>query len=71
MYRRSWDAALAVQPWAVSITSYNEWGEGTQIEPARVFGDTSGSSSSSGGGSSGGSSGSTEYETYGATAGAG
>ncbi|EFN55571.1 hypothetical protein CHLNCDRAFT_134058 [Chlorella variabilis] len=69
VYRRSWDAALAVQPWAVSITSYNEWGEGTQIEPARVFGDTSGSSSSSGGGSSGGSSGSTEYETYGATAG--
>lgn len=50
VYRRSWDAALAVQPWAVSITSYNEWGEGTQIEPARVFGDTSGSSSSSGGG---------------------
>ena len=26
-YRRWWQAALAVQPAAVSITSYNEWGE--------------------------------------------
>ncbi|KAI7837064.1 hypothetical protein COHA_009063 [Chlorella ohadii] len=36
-YRHWWEAALAVQPAAVSITSYNEWGEGTQIEPAKVF----------------------------------
>ena len=30
-----WRAALAASPHAVSITSYNEWGEGTQIEEAR------------------------------------
>ncbi len=32
---RMWRAALAVEPAAISITSYNEWGEGTQIEEAR------------------------------------
>ena len=34
-YERMWRAALAVEPAAISITSYNEWGEGTQIEEAR------------------------------------
>ena len=34
-YERQWRAALEAAPHAVSITSYNEWGEGTQIEPAR------------------------------------
>ena len=29
-----WEAALAAATQIVSITSYNEWGEGTQIEPA-------------------------------------
>lgn len=33
-YRRMLDAAVAARPHAISITSYNEWGEGTQIEPA-------------------------------------
>ncbi|KAG2487884.1 hypothetical protein HYH03_013466 [Edaphochlamys debaryana] len=33
-YERAWDAAVAVAAQMVSITSYNEWGEGTQIEPA-------------------------------------
>lgn len=28
--------ALRAKPQVVSITSYNEWGEGTQIEPAVV-----------------------------------
>jgi hypothetical protein len=33
-YDRLWAAALAAHPDVVSITSFNEWGEGTQIEPA-------------------------------------
>ena len=33
-YDRMWGAAINARPDAVSITSYNEWGEGTQIEPA-------------------------------------
>lgn len=33
-YRRAWAAALDAGVAAVSITSWNEWGEGTQIEPA-------------------------------------
>lgn len=34
LYRTAWRAALDVAPDGVTITSYNEWGEGTQIEPA-------------------------------------
>jgi glycoprotein endo-alpha-1,2-mannosidase len=33
-YDRMWEAALAVSPALVGITSFNEWHEGTQIEPA-------------------------------------
>ena len=40
-YRRTWEAALSalkrgggIARGGVGITSYNEWGEGTQIEPA-------------------------------------
>jgi hypothetical protein len=33
-YDALWTAALAASPDIVSITSFNEWGEGTQIEPA-------------------------------------
>lgn len=33
-YQRMWQAALSTQPQWVSITSFNEWGEGTQIEGA-------------------------------------
>lgn len=33
-YQRMWDTALECKPNGVSITSFNEWGEGTQIEPA-------------------------------------
>jgi hypothetical protein len=32
-YDLLWTAALAASPDVVSITSFNEWGEGTQIEP--------------------------------------
>ena len=33
-YDRMWGAALEVSPAYVAITSFNEWHEGTQIEPA-------------------------------------
>ena len=33
-YDREFAAAIAVQPPIISITSFNEWHEGTQIEPA-------------------------------------
>eukprot|EP01137_Pigoraptor_chileana_P014455 Opistho-2@5016 len=32
-YRRMWSSAIHAAPSIISITSYNEWGEGTQIEP--------------------------------------
>jgi glycoprotein endo-alpha-1,2-mannosidase len=34
-YDGMWKSALAAKSDLVTITSYNEWGEGTQIEPAR------------------------------------
>jgi hypothetical protein len=34
-YDDMWSAALRAAPDAVTITSFNEWGEGTQIEPAQ------------------------------------
>jgi hypothetical protein len=30
-----WKAAVAARPERITITSYNEWHEGTQIEPAK------------------------------------
>jgi len=33
-YDSMWNGALAAHPSLVTITSFNEWGEGTQIEPA-------------------------------------
>lgn len=33
-YARRWRLALDAAPAAVGVTSWNEWGEGTQIEPA-------------------------------------
>ena len=30
-YKRLWDTAIALGVHFVSITSYNEWGEGTQV----------------------------------------
>lgn len=40
-YDAMWEAALGAAPHAVSITSFNEWGEGTQIEGARPHTSTS------------------------------
>ena len=37
-YARSWQAAMASQPDWVVITSFNEWPEGTYIEPSAAFG---------------------------------
>lgn len=34
-YDRMWKTAIRARPDLVTITSYNEWQEGTQIEPAR------------------------------------
>jgi len=34
-YDGMWRAAIAAQPDRITITSYNEWHEGTQIEPAQ------------------------------------
>jgi hypothetical protein len=36
-YDAMWQAALRASADLVTITSYNEWGEGTQIEPARIL----------------------------------
>ena len=38
-YASVWLGAIASQPDLVSITSWNEWMEGTQIEPSRSYGD--------------------------------
>ncbi len=35
-YDRMWKCVLRADPDLVTVTSYNEWQEGTQIEPARV-----------------------------------
>jgi Glycosyl hydrolase family 99 len=35
-YDHMWQAAIRAAPEVVTITSYNEWHEGTQIEPARA-----------------------------------
>ena len=37
-YDHMWQAAIRAAPDVVTITSYNEWHEGTQIEPARETG---------------------------------
>ena len=36
-YDQMWQAVLAAAPEWVSVTSFNEWHEGTQIEPATVY----------------------------------
>jgi hypothetical protein len=38
VYDHMWQAAVRASPDVVTITSYNEWHEGTQIEPARAAG---------------------------------
>jgi hypothetical protein len=38
-YRRTWQAAIASRPDMVVVTSFNEWREGTMIEPSVTYGD--------------------------------
>jgi hypothetical protein len=38
-YAELWRGAIATRPAFVMITSWNEWMEGTQIEPSRSYGD--------------------------------
>ncbi len=38
-YRRCWQAAIASRPHWVVINSFNEWPEGTYIEPSQSYGD--------------------------------
>jgi hypothetical protein len=38
-YRETWQAAIASNPDIFLITSFNEWAEGTQIEPSVSYGD--------------------------------
>jgi hypothetical protein len=38
-YTSVWQGAIATHPDIISITSWNEWLEGTQIEPSRSYGD--------------------------------
>jgi hypothetical protein len=37
-YRTSWDAAIASNPDWITITSFNEWFEGSMIEPSDTYG---------------------------------
>ena len=38
-YRQTWQAAMASQPDMIIITSFNEWREGTMLEPSVTYGD--------------------------------
>ncbi|MEO0125419.1 MAG: hypothetical protein ABIK99_04065 [candidate division WOR-3 bacterium] len=38
-YKENWEAVLTSDPDWILITSFNEWFEGTEIEPSREFGD--------------------------------
>ncbi|MGH2792879.1 MAG: glycoside hydrolase family 99-like domain-containing protein, partial [Actinomycetota bacterium] len=38
-YLASWDAAVAGDPDWILVTSWNEWYEGTHIEPSVLYGD--------------------------------
>lgn len=37
-YSKRWESALACSPALVTVTSWNEWGEGTEIEPGTSYG---------------------------------
>jgi hypothetical protein len=39
-YRSLWQGAIATNPAFITITSWNEWLEGSQIEPSKSYGDS-------------------------------
>lgn len=39
-YRETWEAAMSSDPEMIVITSFNEWREGTMIEPSITYGNT-------------------------------
>jgi len=39
LYRQTWEAAVASNPSWMMITTFNEWPEGTEIEPSQELGD--------------------------------
>ncbi|MBN2269486.1 MAG: hypothetical protein JXN61_02670 [Sedimentisphaerales bacterium] len=40
LYRRQWAAAIKADPQWILITSFNEWHEGSEIEPSYEYGET-------------------------------
>lgn len=40
LYEETWHAALSVEPDWVLVSSWNEWHEGTEVEPSVEYGDT-------------------------------
>ena len=39
LYQKYWQAALDARPDWILITSFNEWHEGSEIEPSKELGD--------------------------------
>jgi len=39
LYNSLWQALIETDPPLITVCSFNEWGEGTQIEPAREYGE--------------------------------
>ena len=39
LYEAMWEAAIAARPRFITVCSFNEWGEGTQIEPCLEYED--------------------------------
>jgi len=39
LYEQTWEMAIALKPHWVLITSFNEWHEGSEIEPSVEYGD--------------------------------
>jgi len=38
LWQQTWEMAMATNPWAIQLVTWNDWGEGTVIEPSRERG---------------------------------